>query len=120
MSEQLTFEPEPKKEGELIFSLTIPGRLPSWNELLGMEHWARYALKEQIQVAFLSALYQSANDSSTKIISAKNSMLIAHATLESYRKIRREQRELKSASKKLNRAKLRKSDSKSSNSKVPF
>ena len=99
--EQLTFEPQPKKEGELIFSLTIPGRLPSWNELLGMEHWARYKLKEEIQVAFLSALYQSGSDSSMKTTLPKSITLTAAATLESYRKTAQEQRKLKSHNKKL-------------------
>lgn len=119
MSEQLTFEPQPKQEGELIFSLTVPGRLPSWNELLGMEHWARYKLKDEIQVAFLSALYQSASDSSTKTTSQKSIMLTAAATLACYRKTARERRELKSASKKLMKGRRKKSRSKSTGSDKP-
>lgn len=122
--QQLTFDPPPEKQqGEPIFSLTIPGRLPSWNEVLGMEHWARYKLKEEIQGAFLCALYQSASDCSTKTTSAKSSILTAAATLESYRKIRREQRALKLANKKRSPGRKKKSKSKSTDfpeDKVPF
>jgi len=50
-----------------------------------MEHWGRAKLKEQIQQDFLSALRASASDSLTKTTSAKNIMLIAADTLDSYR-----------------------------------
>ena len=66
------------------FTLRVPGRLPSWNQICGMEHWGRAKLKKDIQAAFLSALRASACDSSTKITSAKNTMSIAADTLASY------------------------------------
>lgn len=119
--QQLTFDPPPPQpEGELVFSLTVPGRLPSWNEILGMEQWARYQFKKELAESFLSALRQSAADSSTKTICARSTTLIFVATLERYLQMRREQRRLKSASKKLSRGLLKKSASKFSNSKVPF
>jgi hypothetical protein len=120
MATQLTFEPEQKKQGTLIFSLTIPGRLPSWNALMGqMEHWQRYKLKDDIQIDFLSALYRSANTSSMRTTSARNTILTAAATLESYRRTARKLRELKSAKKKLSRVPRRKSESKSIVSEPP-
>jgi hypothetical protein len=82
------------------FTLEIPGRLPSWNGILGMEHWGRAALKEKIQLAFLSALQRSACDSLTKTTSAKNTMSIAADTLESYQATQRAKRALRQAKKK--------------------
>ena len=46
--------PEKPKPGKLIFSLTVPGRLPSWNDILGMEQWARYKFKNSLAKDFLS------------------------------------------------------------------
>lgn len=81
--------------GTKLFSLSIPGRLPSWNQVLALEHWGRAKLKEGIQTAFLSALRLSASDSLTRTTSAKNSMLIAADTLESYRGMLRAKRKSK-------------------------
>lgn len=75
------------------FRLVIPGRLPSWNVVLGMGHWQRAKLKKQIQDAFLCALRATADDCSMKTTSARNMLLIAAATLESYQETTRLKRE---------------------------
>ncbi len=82
-------------------TIEIPGRLPSWNEILGMEHWARDKFKKTLQASFLSALQRSASDFSTKTTSAKNTMSIAAATLVSYQATQLEKRKLRRAKKKL-------------------
>ena len=84
-----------------IVTLTLKHRIPSWNEVLGMEQWTRMKLKEEIQCDFLCALRAFAADSSTKTTSAKNTLSIAAATLDSYRAMRLKQRALRSANKKL-------------------
>ena len=91
----------PKTPPKLIFRLTIHERLPSWNQILGMDHWQRAKLKDGIQVRFLCALKAAAAVCSMKTTSAKNTMSIAADTLESYRMIIREKRRLKSAKKRL-------------------
>jgi len=53
---------------KLILRLEIPGRLPSWNQILGLEHWGRAKLKKKIQDEFISSLYLSANELSIPII----------------------------------------------------
>lgn len=90
---------------EKLHELTVPGRLPSWNDILGMEQWARYKYKNEIQIAFLSALQASAGDCLTRTTSARNSMSIAAATLVSYREMAREKRKLKLLKKKQSQAK---------------
>ena len=81
--------------------IVIPGRLPSWNEILGMEHWARDKFKKQIQADFLSALRRTASAYSTKTTSAKSTMSIAADTLVSYQATQQEKRALRRAKKKL-------------------
>ena len=92
----------------LVFSLRIPGRLPSWNALLGSGHWQRSKLKSQIQGDFLCALQAAAADCLTRTTSQRNSMSIAAATLESYRAMRLSARVLRSAKKKLEKANKKK------------
>lgn len=119
--QQLTFDPPEKKPGKLIFALTIPGRLPSWNDILGMEQWARYRYKKDLADKFVFALQQSERASSTKIISQPSSTLIFSATLlVAHLETARRRRELKSANKKLKLAKEKKSGSKSSSCKGPL
>lgn len=101
-NQQLTFDPPEKREGKLILSLRIPGRLPTWNDVLGMQHWSRHKLKSLIQVAFLSALSATVGTSSTKTTSAKNIMWTAYATLACYHRMIRAERILKSRNKRLN------------------
>lgn len=121
MPAQLSFEPTPVVPGELLFSITIPGRLPSWNEVLGMEQWARYKFKGELAGVFLSALRAIASDSSTRTISVRNTTLTYAATLESYLAMRREQRRLKSAKKRLAQKSLNGSKLKCTNyGKEPF
>src|SRR5690349_16140771 len=81
--------------------LVIPGPLPSWNDVLGMDHWARDRLKKGIQERFLSALQRSACDFSTKTTCARNTMSIAADTLASFQATQRAKRALRRAKKKL-------------------
>lgn len=103
-----------------VFQLTIPGRLASWNEILGMEQWARYKYKQDLADVFLSTLRATARDSSIRTTSAANTLLTYADTLESYLAMRREQRRLKSLSKRLARKRQNARPLKSFNSKVPF
>lgn len=106
--------------GKPFFSVTIPGRLPSWNAILGMEQWQRYQFKQDLADVFLSELKRSESGSSTKIICAANTTLTCSATLESYLRTRQELRKLKSAKKRSARRNPSASRSKSTSSKVPF
>ena len=105
MPQATFFDSTQSKPGKLLFSITIPGRLPSWNDILGMEQWARYKFKQELQKEFLSALRLSASDSSTLTTYAKNSMSIAADTLASYMETARLRRKLKSASGSVNQGK---------------
>jgi hypothetical protein len=96
------------QERQPHFSLLIPGRLPSWNALLGLGHWQRAKLKNQIQESFLSALRAAAADCLTRTTSQRSSMSIAAATLDSYRAMRLSARVLKSAKKKLEKQSAKK------------
>ncbi len=98
------FSPTESGASQSLLRIDIPGRLPSWNQILGMEHWSRHKLKSEIQDGFLSALRASASDSSTKTTSVKSIMSIAADTLESYREITRKERASRSAKKKLEKA----------------
>jgi hypothetical protein len=118
---QLSFDSAPPSPpGELIFKMEMYGRLPSWNDILGMEQWARYKYKKELADRFLSALRQYASDSSIKTICAKSTMLTYAATLGSYLETARLRRKLKSASKKRSPDKQSTLESKSSDDKVPF
>lgn len=119
MPAQLSFFATPPTPGRLLFSLTIPRRLPSWNELLGMEQWARYKFKKDLAGVFLCALRASAADCSTKTTCARSTMLIYADTLESCLQMRQEQRRLRSAKKRLDQKSPSGSKSKSSSFKKP-
>lgn len=109
------------QELEPLFVLEVDGRLPSWNEILGMEHWARDKFKCQLQDAFLSALRVCARDCSTKTTSAKNIMSIAADTLDSYREMVRARRKSRRDRKRLNQKAASLFESKSSElMKPPF
>lgn len=95
----------PQKQPYGAIVLRIPGRLPSWNEILGMEQWARYKFKQELETSFLSVFKASGSDCSTKIICAKNSMSIAYDTLASYRQMRLDKRKLKQRNARLLKAK---------------
>lgn len=107
-------------ERKIICQLTIPGRLPSWNQVLGMEHWARYQMKQRWEDAFLSVLRAYAKDCSMRTISVKNFWSIAADALDLYRETARAKRRLKSASRKQSRELAKKSLFKSSKSEPPF
>lgn len=107
-------------ESEPLFKLTVPGRLASWNEILGMEQWRRYKYKQELADVFLSTLRATANDCSIKTTSVASTLLTCADTLESYLAMRQEQRRLKSLSKRLGRKSQSGQQSKSINSKVPF
>lgn len=117
---QETFFDSTPKPGKLIFSLTIPGRLPSWNAILAMEHWQRYKEKRNLADVFLFALKLSERDCSTTTTPAPSGTLIYSATLALYLTTAQERRALKSHNKKLKLASEKKSVSKCTKSKVPF
>lgn len=100
--------------------LEIPGRLPSWNDILGMEQWTRYQFKEKLAHTFLSELRAIAQDCSMKTICAKSTIATYADTLESYLLMRREQRRLKFAKRKLEKANPNLFESKSSKQNLPF
>lgn len=111
------------KPGKLIFTLTVPGKLPSWNDILGMETWARYRFKKELADVFLFALQQSERASSIGTTSAKNTTLIFSAIhLREYLEMAQQRRKSKSANKKLKLANEKKSALKSlrSEKEVPF
>lgn len=120
--EQLTFDPPEPKPGKLIFELTLPGRMPSWNEMLGMEHWARYKFKKELASNFLYALSRKERFSSTTTTVAKSSTLTFSAThLAAYLATAEKRRELRSVKKKLKTENQKKLDSKCTKSKkLPF
>ena len=111
METQLSWEPEKPKPGKLIFSLTVPGRLPSWNDILGMEQWARYKFKNSLAKDFLSELRRSERGSLTGTTCAKSTTSIFSATLlERHLETARQQRKSRSARKKLKLADAKKSE----------
>lgn len=77
-------------------SLTLKHPVPSWNAILGLQHFSRAKLKKAIQDDFLSALRASADDSSTRTTSARSTLSIAAATLDSYQRTMQERRKLRS------------------------
>lgn len=119
--QQTLFAETPPGKDPPSISFRVPGRLPSWNQILGLEHWARYQLKERIQVAFASALRASAKDFSMRTTSARNIMWTAADTLDSYRETLRAKRRLKLLSKKLSQEPKKKRSLKSGPVKpLPF
>lgn len=106
--------------GEPLVTIIIPGRLPSWNEILGMEQWARYKFKGELASVFLSVLEATEGDCSTRITSAVSSTLTYSATLRSYLRTRQEQRKLRSARKRLAAKNASLSELKFTKSKPPF
>jgi hypothetical protein len=67
-----------------IVRLKLPGRLPSWNEVLNMHYRERHQLKRKIQNEFLCVLRLYGTAFSTRTTSAKNTWSIAADTLASY------------------------------------
>jgi hypothetical protein len=119
---QMSFDSAPPVQpGKLLFSLDVPGRLSSWNEILGMEQWARYKHKQELAGVFLSALRRTAADCSMRTTSAKSTWLTYADTLVSYLRTRQEKRKLRLRNKKLARGNQSLPGLKSSKpSKVPF
>jgi len=101
---------QPKASGEPRFRIEIPGKLPSWNDILGMEQWKRYKFKNQLANVFLSVLRHSDETSLTKTTSAKSTTSTYCDTLESYLRTRQEKRRLKSLKKKSAKANENSSD----------
>ena len=85
--------------------LTLPGRLPSWNQILAMNHWTRMKFKNQLASDFLCALRASASACSMKTTFAKNTMSTSADTLASYLETKRLKRASKRASAKRPKAK---------------
>ena len=90
------------------FTLELPIKLPSWNEILGMNHWRRMKFKAELASVFLSALQASERGSWTRIISAQNTPPTYSATLASYLAMKQESRKLKQRNARLKKAKLKK------------
>ncbi len=107
-------------EAEPFLTVEIPGRLPSWNAILGMETWTRYKFKTSLQQKFLCALQAIAQDSSTRTTSVPNIISTAAATLDSYGKTILARRKLRSYKRRLEKASPSLFESKSSRSEVPF
>lgn len=112
--------PTPSEPGQLVFEIEVDGRLRSWNDILGMEQWARYEFKKELADVFLSALRRYGRDSSTKTIFARSTMSIFADTLESYLTMLQAKRKLRSDKKRRSRAEENLFASKSSKSKPPF
>jgi len=93
----------------LIFYLEIPVKLPSWNEILGMNHWRRKKFKDELAKGFLSALQASASDSSMRTTCARSIISTYVDTLESYLATKREKQKLRQRSARLKKAKKKKS-----------
>lgn len=102
--------PSVQKNGKIKMEPCVP----SWNEILGLEHWGRQKKKLAIQRAFLSALQVSGNDLSTRTTSARNTLLTAADTLRLYETTVREKRALKLRNAKLAKPKKSTRSSKSS------
>lgn len=111
-----SFISKSKKKGEVEEKI-LPC-VPSWNEILGMEHWARDKRKKDIQAAFLSALRACAADLSTRTTSAKNTWSIAADTLASYQETALARRKLKQLSARQEKKKMSTPLSKSSPSLI--
>lgn len=121
MPVQMSFDSTPPTPGKRLFVMEVPGRLPSWNEILGMEQWARYKYKKDLANVFLCELRRLESACSTKTTSAKNIWSIYAATLASSLETRQRQRILRSASKRRSRAVRSTAASKSLKSEaVPF
>lgn len=99
--------PEPSSHETVEFQ--IPGRLPSWNQILAMQHWNRAKFKSDSMAAFESALRACAADSSTKTTFVKNTLSTAADTLASYRATLLAKRKLKSAKGSARRGKRKRS-----------
>lgn len=103
-----------------VFQLDVPGRLPSWNQILAMEQWARYKFKGELAASFLSALRASAGDCLTRTTCAKSTMSTFADTLALYLATKQAERASRSAKKKLALKKQSLRASKSLPSKPPF
>ena len=113
MPQATFFDSTQIKPGKLLFSITIPGRLSSWNDILGMEQWARYKFKQELADVFLYELRHTDTDSSTRTTFARSTMLTYADTLASYLAMRQAERRSKSAKKKLEAMSQKKPRSKS-------
>ena len=92
--------------------IIVKGRLPSWNAVLGMNHWGRVKLKKEIQQGLLSELRACEQDSSTKITCAKNTTLTPADTLDYYIQTTQAKRKLQLANARLKKENQKKSLSK--------
>lgn len=99
-----SFISKSKVKGKLVEkSLPI---VPSWNAVLGLEHWGRDKMKKEIQAAFLCALRACAADSLTRTTSARSTLSTAADTLACFLKTAREQRASKQRNARLEKKKL--------------
>lgn len=80
--------------------MEIPGRIPSWNALLGMTHWKRIRAKKEQQENFISALSLGVNDSATRTILASSGCSTVSDIVARLREMSRKKSTLKSRSEK--------------------
>ncbi len=113
--------PQDTDTQELLVEFVIPGRVPSWNDILGMETWQRYKYKKELANAFLYELRRIANDCSTETTCASSTWSTYADTLQCYLETAQLRRKLKLARKKLEKESPNLFESKSSKSdSVPF
>lgn len=113
------FSPEflPMPSGAtLVLRLEMDGRLPSWNEILAMEHWARKKFKDQLAEDFSCVLRAYADGSLINPTCATSTMKIYSDTLRSCLMTRRASALAKSHKGKPAATRKKKSSSKSTSS----
>jgi hypothetical protein len=98
-----SYQSERKKKGVVVIEMRPV--IPSWNKILGEQHWDRDKRKKEIQTAMLSALSPSAPDYSTKTICAQNMQSIFCATAERFLAMRQERQQSRQRSARLKKAK---------------
>lgn len=90
----------------LIFTLRIPGRMPSLNQLIGRASWtAHLKLKKTAQREFISALSLSVNASAIPIIASRSGISTLSGIVARLQAMSRTNSRLKSSSEKPPRAK---------------
>ena len=89
----------------LTITLIIPGRLPSWNALLAMNHWRRAKEKQKVQAEFILALSRSENACATQTILARKGLLTVSDIAAQFQEMSRTKSRSKQANAKPRKAK---------------
>jgi hypothetical protein len=104
VKEYLTAPPQPPSD-PTTFRISISHPLPSLNAVLGLGHWKRGKLKQAIQDSTLSALRACESASLIPTTWFQSGTSIPSATLASYQTMRLNERALKRANAKHEKAK---------------